>query len=192
MPGVLGGRSGGDLLPRVAEHPQPRHVPRGAESGRRSGGCQTAARGTARRGKMSPSETIQLLNKSRCLRECSMFFSICLGSATLTSRPYRGAAEGMRLIVQETSALANGSALTKSGQEFNAFPLQKKSPLSFPPSLSATLNHHCPSAWPPLACLLLQKRLKCKFIPLKSWTGCSLPPRRLDAKHQKVPCGNPT
>ena len=180
---------GGVLLPRSAEHPRALAHPMwspaqvGLGSGRRSRGCQTAVRGTSRRGKMSPSETIKLLNKTRCLCECSMFFSVCLGSATLTSRPYRGAAEGMRLIVQETSALANFSALTKPGQEFNAFALQKSSPLSFPPSFSATLNHHRPTAWPgelPLACLLLQKRLKCKLIPLKSCffmsLDCAFPP----------------
>jgi len=126
-----------------------------------------------------------------------MFFSVCLGSAALTSWPYRGAAEGMRWVVQETGALANFSALTTPGQEFNAFPLQKNSPLSFPPSLSAALRHHRPPAWPgepPLACLLLQKRLKPKVMPLKSCCfvslGCVFPPRRLDVKHRKVPHGN--
>lgn len=79
----------------------------GLGSGCRSGGCQTTAKATSRRGKMSPSETIKLVNKTLCLCECLVFFSVCLGSATLTSWPYRGAAEGMRLIVQETSALAN-------------------------------------------------------------------------------------
>lgn len=87
---------------------------------------QTAVRGTSRRGKMSPSETIKLLNKIRCLLECSLFFSVCLGSATLTSWPYRGAAEWTGLIAQETGALANFSAPVKPGQELNAFALQKK------------------------------------------------------------------
>lgn len=99
---------------------------------------QTAARGTSRRGKMSPSETIKLLNKIRCLSECSLFFSVCLGSATLTSWPYRGAAEWTGLIAQETGALANFSAPVKPGQELNAFALQKNSSLSFPSFLSAT------------------------------------------------------
>lgn len=106
-----------------------------------SWGCQTAARGALSRGKMSPSETIKLLNKTRCLCECSMFFSVCLGSATLTSWPYRGAAEGTRWTVQETGALANFSALKKPGQGFNAFALQANPPLSFPPSPSATFTH---------------------------------------------------
>lgn len=105
-----------------------------------SGGAQgqTAAKGTSRRGKMSPSETIKLLNKIRCLSECSLFFSVCLGSATLTSWPYRGAAEWTGLIAQETDALANFSTPVKPGQELNAFALQKNSSLSFPSFLSAT------------------------------------------------------
>lgn len=136
--GVGWPRGGGVLLPWAAEHPQPHHIPYGAQPrwgwavGCRSGGCQTAARGTSRRGKMSPSETIKLLNKTHCLCECSMFFSICLGSATLTSWPYRGAAEGMRLIVQETSALANFSALMKPGQELMPFLCRKILPCPFP------------------------------------------------------------
>lgn len=183
MPGVLGGLGGSFC-----------HIPCGARP-RWSRGCQTAARGTSRRGKMSPSETIKLLNKTRCFCECSMFFSICLGSATLTSRPHRGAAEGTRWIVQETSALANFSALKKPGQGFNAFALQKNSPLSFPPSLSATLTHHRLPAQPgelPPARLLLQNADELNQVVSHPWTVCSLPPCRLDVKHQKVPCGNTT
>lgn len=163
----------------------------------RSRGCQTAARGASSRGKMSPSETIKLLNKTRCLCECSMFFSVCLGSATLTSWPYRGAAEGTRWTVQETGALANFSALKKPGQGFNAFALQTNPPLSFPPSLSATLTHHQPMAQPgelPPACLLLQNtnEFPLNHVVSHPWTVCSLPACRRDVKHQKVPCGNTT
>lgn len=99
-------------------------VGRGGAGGGARG--QAAARGMSGRGKMSPPETIKRLNKILRLSECSLFFSVCLGSATLTSWPYRGAAEWTGLIAQETGALASCSALAKPGQEFHVFALQKK------------------------------------------------------------------
>lgn len=125
-----------------AEHPHPRHIPHGTRRGWGARG-QAAARGMSRE-KMSPPpapETIKWLNKTLCLSECSLFLSVCLGSGTLTSWPYRGAAERLGLIAQETGALAKCSALEKPGQEFRVFALQKNSSPSFPPFLSAAFNH---------------------------------------------------
>lgn len=80
-----------------------------------------------------PQKQLNGLIKPFASLECSLFLSVCLGSGTLTSWPYRGAAERPGLIAQETGALAKCSALEKPGQEFHVFALQKNSSLSFPP-----------------------------------------------------------